>query len=70
MTRHDTHHRSDLNARGRQMQNRRRMAEADVWKLTDILPRLFVRMARAPKQHSVRTGRVAAERRSILDLLR
>jgi hypothetical protein len=39
MTTFDTNAYTDLNARGRQMQKAREMAEAEVWKLTDLLPR-------------------------------
>ena len=54
---------TDLNARGRLMRKARDTAEAEVWKLTDLLPRWFVRMAPDPMKGSARAERrVAAPR--------
>ncbi len=55
---------SDLNARGRLMRKTRDMAEADVWKLTDLLPRLFVRMVPYSLKDFANSKHRAAARRT------
>jgi hypothetical protein len=60
---------ADLNARGCQMRKARDTAEAEVWKLTDLMPRMA-----APIAPDSMNDRAKSERRStvrrIVDYLR
>jgi hypothetical protein len=70
MTTFDTNAYTDLNSRGRQMQKARAMADAEVWKLTDLLPRWAGRIAPDPQKENAKAERRAAARRTVDNLLR
>ena len=63
MSRYDTY--TDLNARGRQMQKAREVAETQVWRLVDSLPALFARMAPNPQREIAKAARREAARRAV-----
>lgn len=61
---------TDLNARGRRLVEARKQAEAQVCRLLDGLPALFVRRAVDPVETMARAERREAHRRSVDNLLR
>ena len=61
---------TDLNARGRQMQKAREMAEAQVWRLTDLIPTFFSHHAPDPQREIAKAERREAARRAADNLLR
>jgi hypothetical protein len=61
---------TDLNARGRQMQKAREKAEAQVWRLTDLIPTYFSRHALDPEAEIAKAARREAARRAVDNLLR
>ena len=61
---------TDLNARGRQMQKAREMAEAQVWRLTDMIPSFMTRMQPNPEKEIAKAERRYAARRAADNLLR
>lgn len=69
MTTFNTDAYTDLNARGRQMRKARDTAEAQVWKLTDLMPHLAARIAPDPMNDIAKAGRRSTVRR-IVDYLR
>lgn len=71
MTTFSTDTRTDLNARGRRMQKARQMAEAQVWRLTDLIPALWARStALDPEREIAKAARREAARRAADNLLR
>lgn len=70
MTTYNTNLTSDLNARGRQMQKARHVAEVQVWRLTDLIPALWARTALDPQQEIAKAARREAARRAADNLLR
>lgn len=69
MTTFNTYAYTDLNARGRQMRKARDTAEAEVWKLTGLMPQLAARTAPNPMNEIAKAGRRSIVRR-IADFLR
>jgi hypothetical protein len=69
MTTFNTHAYTDLNARGRQMRKARDTADAEVWKLTDLMPHLAARIAPDSINETSKSERRSTVRR-IVDYLR
>jgi hypothetical protein len=61
---------TDINARGRKMIKAREAAEAQVWRLVDLLPALFTRTAPDGQKELEKAARREAARRAVDNLLR
>jgi len=61
---------TDINARGRQMMKAHEAAERQVWRLIDLLPTLFTRIAPDGQKELETAARREAARRSVDKLLR